>query len=53
LANPVWQDGIAEGLATAHNQRRHSETLKDKRIVSLDLAGLVAGTNIEANSKSA
>ena len=40
----VGKTAIAEGLAQRIIQGDIPETLKDKRIVSLDLAGLVAGT---------
>lgn len=40
----VGKTAIAEGLALRIAQLDVPETLKDKRIVSLDLAGLVAGT---------
>ena len=40
----VGKTAIAEGLAMRITQRKVSRTLYDKRIVTLDLAGLVAGT---------
>jgi ATP-dependent Clp protease ATP-binding subunit ClpC len=40
----VGKTAIAEGLATRIVQEDVPETLKDKRIVALDMAGLVAGT---------
>src|SRR5207302_7672498 len=40
----VGKTAIAEGLAQRIIQGDIPETLKDRRIVSLDLAGLVAGT---------
>ena len=40
----VGKTAIAEGLATRIIQEDVPETLKDKRIVALDMAGLVAGT---------
>ena len=40
----VGKTAIAEGLAMRITQRKVSRTLHDKRIVTLDLAALVAGT---------
>ena len=40
----VGKTAIAEGLALRINQRKVSRSLFNKRIVTLDLAGLVAGT---------
>ena len=40
----VGKTAIAEGLAIRISQRKVSRTLYGKRIVTLDLAGLVAGT---------
>ncbi len=40
----VGKSAIVEGLALRINQKKVSRTLFDKRIVSLDLASLVAGT---------
>ena len=40
----VGKTAIAEGLAMRITQRKVSRALYDKRIVTLDLAGLVAGT---------
>jgi ATP-dependent Clp protease ATP-binding subunit ClpC len=40
----VGKTAIAEGLATRIVENRVPETLKDKRIVTLDLAAVVAGT---------
>ena len=40
----VGKTAIAEGLASRINQRTVSRVLHDKRIVTLDLASLVAGT---------
>ena len=40
----VGKTAIAEGLAMRINQRKVSRVLYDKRIVTLDLAALVAGT---------
>ena len=40
----VGKTAIAEGLALRINQRKVPRILQDKRVVTLDLAGLVAGT---------
>ena len=40
----VGKSAIAEGLALRINQRKVSRALFDKRIITLDLASLVAGT---------
>ena len=40
----VGKTAIAEGLALRINQRKVSRVLYDKRIITLDLASLVAGT---------
>ena len=40
----VGKSAIVEGLALAITQRKVSRTLIDKRVVSLDMASLVAGT---------
>ncbi len=40
----VGKTAIAEGLAIRIIQRKVPRTLQDKRVVTLDLAGLVAGT---------
>ncbi len=40
----VGKSAIVEGLALRINQRKVSRVLFDKRVVSLDMAGLVAGT---------
>ena len=40
----VGKTAIAEGLALRINQRKVSRVLYDKRIITLDLAALVAGT---------
>jgi len=40
----VGKTAIAEGLAQRINRRQTPETLFNKRVISLDLAGLVAGT---------
>ena len=40
----VGKTAIAEGLAVRIHQRKVPRILQDKRIVTLDLAGLVAGT---------
>ena len=40
----VGKTAIAEGLALKITQGEVPETLKDKRIISLDLTGMVAGT---------
>jgi ATP-dependent Clp protease ATP-binding subunit ClpC len=43
--NPVWaKTAIVEGLALRIVQRKVSRVLFDKRVISLDLAALVAGT---------
>ncbi len=40
----VGKSAIVEGLALRINQRKVSRTLFDKRVVSLDMASIVAGT---------
>ncbi|PID59979.1 MAG: Clp protease ClpC [Ignavibacteriae bacterium] len=40
----VGKTAIAEGLAIRINQRKVPRVLQEKRVVTLDLAGLVAGT---------
>ena len=40
----VGKSAIVEGLALRINQRKVSRILFDKRVVSLDMAGMVAGT---------
>jgi ATP-dependent Clp protease ATP-binding subunit ClpC len=48
----VGKTAIVEGLALRIIQRKVSRTLFNKRIVMLDLAALVAGTNIAVSLKS-
>ena len=40
----VGKTAVAEGLAQKINENEIPETLKNKRVVSLDLSGMVAGT---------
>lgn len=40
----VGKSAIVEGLALRINQRKVSRVLFDKRVISLDMAGMVAGT---------
>ena len=48
----VGKSAIAEGLYLRIVNRKVSRILFDKRIVSLDLASLVAGTKSEGSLKS-
>ena len=40
----VGKSAIVEGLALRINQRKVSRILFDKRVIGLDMAGMVAGT---------
>lgn len=48
----VGKSAIAEGLALRIVQKKVSRVLHDKRVVTLDLAALVAGTKYAASSKN-
>jgi ATPases with chaperone activity, ATP-binding subunit len=48
----VGKTAIIEGLGQKIIDKNVPRTLYNKRILSLDIAGLVAGTNIEVNLKS-
>ncbi len=49
----VGKSAIAEGLALRIVQKKVARVLYNKRVVTLDLASLVAGTNIEGSLKNA
>ena len=49
----VGKTAIAEGLAERIAAADVPEELLDKRVLSLDLSGMVAGTNTAASLKSA
>jgi ATP-dependent Clp protease ATP-binding subunit ClpC len=48
LERPPSVEGLAQEIAAG----KMPELLRDKRIITLDLALMVAGTNIVASSKS-
>ena len=48
----VGKTAIVEGLAQEIAAGKMPELLRDKRIITLDLALMVVGTNIVASSKS-
>jgi len=47
----VGKTAIVEGIAQRIIQGKVPESLRDKRVVSLDLPAIIAGTNIEENLK--
>ena len=47
----VGKTAIAEGLAQAIVKNEVPETLKDKRVMSLDMGTVVAGTKYRGNLK--